>query len=510
MHGARIPWPAKRCHLAGTHHARHRARDPRRARRCATARRAADRRREAVVRPGLRHRHRRGGRAARTASRARSCSSTSTPTALAAAAQRGRGRAHVRADLSDPADVRRSSPPSCGARARSSPASRSSSISRRSCRSSRCSSRSRARAVDHQRPQRRVLGHREPAPQDDVGRGRVRRAAVAAARGAHVSRRRCSSAAARSPPTATSACQRTSWPAGAREAPEGVRDVVATDLDAQRDWVRRREADLRFYKVAYEQVLSEKDELTALVREHFARFDEWRTYIRDLERRLGLPLSGVSADQSPRELPARRTTAVKVAFLVNDLQLCGGIGVVVRHARGLAADHGFDVSLVLVRDWDLPHWSGYDDLPHLHVHLARGGARPALRRRGRHLVGDDVQPLHGAGEALRVLRAVARGPLLRARRAPSASAPALTLDLPVAFITEARWIQRTLGRAAPRRAVPPRAQRDRQGRLRLAGARRAERLRAAADPDRGQPDRVVQGRAGGRRRRRRRCASRGA
>jgi SAM-dependent methyltransferase len=92
-----------------------------------------------------------------------------------------------------------------------------------------------------------------------------------------------------------------SWGAA---APEGVRDVVPTDLDAQRDWVRRREADLSFYKVAYEQVLKEKDELTALVREHFARFDEWRAYIHDLERRLGLPLSGVSADESPRELPA--------------------------------------------------------------------------------------------------------------------------------------------------------------------------------------------------------------
>jgi SAM-dependent methyltransferase len=87
-------------------------------------------------------------------------------------------------------------------------------------------------------------------------------------------------------------------------APGSVRDVVATDLESQRDWVRRREADLSFYKVAYEQVLKEKDELTALVREHFARFDEWRSYIHDLERRLGLPLSGVSADESPRELPA--------------------------------------------------------------------------------------------------------------------------------------------------------------------------------------------------------------
>jgi SAM-dependent methyltransferase len=88
------------------------------------------------------------------------------------------------------------------------------------------------------------------------------------------------------------------------DVPPAVRDVVPTDLDEQRDWVRRREADLAFYRAAYDQVLKEKDELTALVREHFARFDEWRSYIHDLERRLGLPLSGVSAEESPRELPA--------------------------------------------------------------------------------------------------------------------------------------------------------------------------------------------------------------
>jgi SAM-dependent methyltransferase len=88
------------------------------------------------------------------------------------------------------------------------------------------------------------------------------------------------------------------------DVPPAVRDVVPTDLDEQRDWVRRRESDLAFYRAAYDQVLKEKDELTALVREHFARFDEWRSYIHELERRLGLPLSGVSAEESPRELPA--------------------------------------------------------------------------------------------------------------------------------------------------------------------------------------------------------------
>ena len=139
---------------------------------------------------------------------------------------------------------------------------------------------------------------------------------------------------------------------------------------------------------------------------------------------------------------------MKVAFLVNDLQLSGGIGVVVRHARGLAAHHDMDVSLVLVRDWDLPHWSGYDDLPHLHV-ISLEEARerrfdvavatwwettfslftvPAKRHA--YFVQSLEDRFYEPDNAERV-------------------GAALTLDLPVAFITEARWIQRTLGELRP-------------------------------------------------------------
>jgi O-antigen biosynthesis protein len=129
---------------------------------------------------------------------------------------------------------------------------------------------------------------------------------------------------------------------------------------------------------------------------------------------------------------------LKVAFLVNELQLSGGIGVVVRHARGLAADHDMDVSLVLVRDWDLPHWSGYDDLPHLHV-ISLEEARdqrfdiavatwwettfslftvPA--KRYAYFVQSLEDRFYEHDQAERV-------------------GAGLTLDLPVAFITEARW-----------------------------------------------------------------------
>ena len=79
---------------------------------------------------------------------------------------------------------------------------------------------------------------------------------------------------------------------------------------------------------------------------------------------------------------------MKVAFLVNDLQLSGGIGVVVAHARQLAERHGIDVTLVLAREQELPHWE-HEALAHLHVAtLADARAAPSTstsrsRRGGR-------------------------------------------------------------------------------------------------------------------------------
>jgi hypothetical protein len=68
-------------------------------------------------------------------------------------------------------------------------------------------------------------------------------------------------------------------------------DVRQTDLDAQRRWEREREADLAYF--------------SELVQTWRPWFEEWRTYIHDLERRLDLPPSGVS----PEELPAGGTGA---------------------------------------------------------------------------------------------------------------------------------------------------------------------------------------------------------
>ena len=64
---------------------------------------------------------------------------------------------------------------------------------------------------------------------------------------------------------------------------------------------------------------------------------------------------------------------MKIAFLVNDLQLSGGVGVVIQHARRLSLMDDWDVTLVLVRDDEGPSWRGYQHLPDLHVR-SRGEA----------------------------------------------------------------------------------------------------------------------------------------
>jgi O-antigen biosynthesis protein len=64
---------------------------------------------------------------------------------------------------------------------------------------------------------------------------------------------------------------------------------------------------------------------------------------------------------------------VKVVFLLQDLQLSGGVGVVVEHASQLASRHGFDVTLAMTRTQAEPDWSfrGLDGLHVLPIEQAR-------------------------------------------------------------------------------------------------------------------------------------------
>ena len=57
---------------------------------------------------------------------------------------------------------------------------------------------------------------------------------------------------------------------------------------------------------------------------------------------------------------------MRVAFLLQDIQLSGGVGVVVEHASQLVRHHGFDVRLVLTRPQEQSHWA-YRGLEHVPV-----------------------------------------------------------------------------------------------------------------------------------------------
>ncbi|WP_205696693.1 glycosyltransferase family 4 protein [Conexibacter sp. SYSU D00693] len=138
---------------------------------------------------------------------------------------------------------------------------------------------------------------------------------------------------------------------------------------------------------------------------------------------------------------------MKVAFVVNDLALSGGIGVVVQHARQLAARHGMDVTLVLARATEEPTWA-YEDLDHLHV------ATVAEARAVEFDVAVSTwwETAH-ATFALRAHRYASFVQSLEDRfyrpGQPERVGASILLDLPVAFITEATWIKETLEQLRP-------------------------------------------------------------
>lgn len=134
---------------------------------------------------------------------------------------------------------------------------------------------------------------------------------------------------------------------------------------------------------------------------------------------------------------------MRVAFLVNDLQLSGGVGVVLAHARRLSELEGWEVTLVLVREDEGPSWHGYEQLPHLHVR----SREQALTERYDVAIATWWETTFTLFE-LEAERYACFVQSLEDRfylhdQAERLGA-ALTLDLPVAFITEASWIAQTL------------------------------------------------------------------
>ena len=138
---------------------------------------------------------------------------------------------------------------------------------------------------------------------------------------------------------------------------------------------------------------------------------------------------------------------MNVAILLNDLQLSGGVGVAVHHARELATRHGHDVTLVLAREQEQAPWA-FDGLAHLRVE----GLAEARAQRFDVALSTWWETAFQLFE-LQADRHVAFVQSLEDRfyppGTPERSLAALVQGLPVATITEARWIAERFARLRP-------------------------------------------------------------
>ncbi|MGP0101458.1 MAG: glycosyltransferase family 4 protein [Solirubrobacteraceae bacterium] len=139
---------------------------------------------------------------------------------------------------------------------------------------------------------------------------------------------------------------------------------------------------------------------------------------------------------------------MKVAFLVNDLQLSGGVGVVVEHARQLSRIEGWDVTLVLVREQEGPSWHGYEHLPHLHVRTREDALSDRYDVAVATWWETTFTLFELSAERYAYFVQSLEDRFYRHDEAEQLGA-GLTLDLPVVFITEARWIADTLADLRP-------------------------------------------------------------
>jgi O-antigen biosynthesis protein len=138
---------------------------------------------------------------------------------------------------------------------------------------------------------------------------------------------------------------------------------------------------------------------------------------------------------------------VRVAFLLQDIQLSGGVGVVVEHASQLNRRHGFDARIVLTRPQQDPHWAyrGLRDVRVMLLDEARGERFDVAAATWWETASVLFQ--------LQADRYVYFLQLLEDSTYPpddpKRQAAALTTSLPVRFVTEARWIAETVAHLQP-------------------------------------------------------------
>ena len=132
---------------------------------------------------------------------------------------------------------------------------------------------------------------------------------------------------------------------------------------------------------------------------------------------------------------------MRVAFLTQDLQLSGGVGVIVQHAAQLGR-HGFEVDLVLTRRVAQPDWA-HHGLAGVRV-LALAEARERRYDVALATWWETAGHLFELTAARHACFVQSLEDRFYDAGDPQQWAAALACDLPVRFITEARWIVRTL------------------------------------------------------------------
>lgn len=139
---------------------------------------------------------------------------------------------------------------------------------------------------------------------------------------------------------------------------------------------------------------------------------------------------------------------MRVAFLVKDLQLSGGVNVVVEQARQLTLHHGMDVTLVRTEPSDAPDWRyrGLASVPVVDLEIAAAGTPFDVAAATWWETCLSLYEVPAARQASFVqLLEDSHYPA----RSPARLGFALTLALPVRYITEARWIAETLEALQP-------------------------------------------------------------
>ena len=138
---------------------------------------------------------------------------------------------------------------------------------------------------------------------------------------------------------------------------------------------------------------------------------------------------------------------MRVAFLLKDVQLSGGVHVVVRHAVQLQRRHGMQVVLVRTAEQDVADWTypGLDELRIAHLDEVRDERFDVAVSTWWETAMDLLR--------LDAARHVSFVQLLEDSHYPEGLPErlgfGLTLALPVRFVTEARWIADTLERLQP-------------------------------------------------------------